>query len=86
MKPEYIILRTKNVEDIVIDKSYKSIYEAIDKLVSAKRKLFTGIDDNKAEVLFRDIEFLILGEWQSYAAGRTGDPIYDRLPVVETRD
>lgn len=86
MKPEHIILRTKNVGDIVINRSHTLIYEAIDKLVSAKRKIFTGIDDNKAGVLFRDIEFQIFGEWSSYAAGPSGDPIYDRLPMVEARD
>lgn len=85
MKPEYIILRTKNAGDIFIDRSYTLIYEAIDKLVSAKRKVFTDIDDNKAEQLFNDIEFQTFGNWYACASIRQGDPIYDRLPLIEVK-
>ena len=86
MKSKDIILRTKNTGDIVIDRSYTLIYEAIDKLISAKRKVFTDIDDNKAEQLFNDLEFHTFGEWPSYAAGPSGAPIYDRLSVIEVID
>ena len=85
MKPEYLILRTKNAGDIVINRSYTLIYEAIDKLVSAKRKIFTGIDDNGAKQLFEDIEDQTFGDWDSCTMVMPGDPAYDRLPVIEVK-
>ena len=86
MKPENIILRTKNAGDIVIDKSYISIYGSIDRLVTAKRKLFTGIVDEQAKRLFHDIEERTFGYWYSSTSVKPGDPAYSRIPVVETRD
>ena len=83
MKPENIILRTKNAGDILIYRSYLLIYEAIDKLVSAKRKLFSSIDDNGAKQLFNDIESQTFGNWGGYTPIRQGDPAYGRLPIVE---
>ena len=86
MKPEYLILRTKNAGDIVINRSYTLIYEAIDKLVSAKRKVFLGIDDDKAKQLFNDIESQTFGDWGGYTPIKQGDPAYGRIPVIEARD
>ena len=86
MKPEHIILRTKNVGDIVIDRSYALIYEAIDKLVSAKRKIFTGIDNDGAKQLFNDLESQTFGNWCSCTPIKSGDPVYGRIPVIEARD
>ncbi len=86
MKPEYIILRTKNVGDILIHKSYTLIYEAIDKLVTAKRKVFTGIDDEQAKQLFTDIEDQTFNDWCSCTVVVPGDLVYGRVPVIEARD
>ena len=72
--------------DIVINRSYTLIYEAIDKLVSPKRKIFIGIDDDKAKQLFNDIEHQTFGDWGGYTPIKQGDPAYDRIPVVETKD
>ena len=86
MRPEYIILRTKNVGDIMIDKSYLSIYEAIDRLVTAKRKLFMGMNNDDADQLFNDIEHQTFGDWYSSTPLDPDDPAYDRRPVIEVRD
>ena len=86
MKPEYIILRTKNAGDILIHKSYTLIYEAIDKLVSTKRKIFLGIDDDKAKQLFTDIESKTFGDWCSCTPFPSGDSVYNRIPTIEVRD
>ena len=86
MKPEYLILRTKNAGDILIYKSYLLIYEAIDKLVTAKRKVFTGIDDAGAKQLFNDIEDQTFSDWYSCTTVLPGDPAYGRIPVIEARD
>lgn len=86
MKPEHIILRTKNAGDILIYRSYLLIYEAIDKLVSAKRRLFSSIDDKGAKQLFKDIEEQTFGDWYC------STPVFDitvhngRIPVIEARD